>query len=627
MLMVIAFPCSVLCQNIVPNPSFEDYNVCPANISGVAFSPTYSSFPTAKDWINPLQYTSPDYCNVCAVPSSGVHIPEVTFGYQKPRTGNAYAGLILWEESTTPGNLYGFGEYLETKLTTPMVAGKDYCVSFYVSPTITFNLQFNYIAMDEVGIHLSNSQVSQATGSFLPLSYDVRNPSGKYLSDTSSWLKVTGTYKATGGEEWLTLGRFSNGMPASKLSYPATANPTLAYRAYMYIDDIDVHMIKSGDTVTARKDSIYCNSAAMPMHLFTASKDGDFIWSNGAISPDLTVTTDGIYWCRNITDCRVYVDTFIVKQDPNSKLNLGKELVDCTNSPITIQANNKFDSYKWSTGDTGQSIVATTPGVYWLRTTSKCGVQTDTVRVYIQPPTAVPIVRDTFVCQLSPSPVLKDITGTNIQWYTHQLSNIGSPIQPYIYTGAVTDYQYYITQTVGKCESKKVPVKIDVRYQPKHELDDEIAMCRYAPFLIGTNYPGVRYYWSNANRNCCIVPQNEGHFTVTRTNECGSYTDSTIIKFNVCEECIKVPNAFTPDGDGINDKWVVFQTCPISNYFLHIFDRWGNKVFETRDITQFWTGTTEGLYLEAGVYVYYIEYTPDATQINKYLRGTVSVLR
>lgn len=627
MLLLSMYPYIAHCQNLVPNPSFEDYNVCPNGISGIDFSPAYTSFPTLKDWVNPLKYTSPDYCNVCAVPASGVHIPEVAFGYQRPKTGQAYAGIILWEESTTPGNTYSFGEYLETKLTTPMLAGQDYCVSFYVSATVTSNLNFNYMAMDDIGLSFSNSQVSQASGSFLSLPYHLQNAPGNYLTDTAGWIKVNGVYRAKGGEQWLTIGRFNSGMPAHTMITPATPNPSLPYRQYVYIDDVNVYRISQTDTVTGTHDSTYCSITSLPMHLQTANQYGDFTWSTGATTADITVTADGVYWCKNLMDCKVYLDTFIVKNDPNSKLNLGREIVDCNNGPVTIKANHPYTTYKWSTGASSPIITVTTPGIYWLQTTNACGTQADTVRVYIQSPTPKPAAHDTMICQLTKDPLLKDIKGQDLKWYTSKYSPIGSPIQPGIYTKDVNTITYYITQTIGKCESEKVPVNIDIRYTPKHELDAEYQMCVSQPISIGNHYPDVKYYWSTGEQNCCIVPRHEGFYRLVTSNECGTYGDSTQVVFNPCEECLAVPNAFTPDGDDVNDKFGVFETCPISQYHISIYNRWGQRVFESRDVKQQWTGTIEGRYLERGVYVYVIEYTPETTHINKILKGTISLLR
>jgi len=72
------------------------------------------------------------------------------------------------------------------------------------------------------------------------------------------------------------------------------------------------------------------------------------------------------------------------------------------------------------------------------------------------------------------------------------------------------------------------------------------------------------------------------------------------------EFAIKVPTAFTPNGDGQNDSYGIFG-FGFENFTLKIFNRWGEKVFETDDIKSKWDGTYNGKIQELGVFVYYID--------------------
>src|SRR5437868_1394732 len=120
-LISILLPIVVIGQNLVPNSGFENFNQCPTGISGIFYSTTYSSFPSVQDWTNPLINTSPDYLHTCAAASSGVHVPEGTFGHEWPHGGNAYAGINAWQGAKT-GNVWtlDYREYLQTKLLQPL---------------------------------------------------------------------------------------------------------------------------------------------------------------------------------------------------------------------------------------------------------------------------------------------------------------------------------------------------------------------------------------------------------------------------------------------------------------------------------------------------------------------------
>ena len=79
----------------------------------------------------------------------------------------------------------------------------------------------------------------------------------------------------------------------------------------------------------------------------------------------------------------------------------------------------------------------------------------------------------------------------------------------------------------------------------------------------------------------------------------------------ICDDCpcdVFIPNAMTPDGDGLNDLLVVVPSCPISDYNMQIFDRWGKVVFESDHVDKRWNGGSDGYYVQPGIYFYRITY-------------------
>jgi gliding motility-associated-like protein len=82
--------------------------------------------------------------------------------------------------------------------------------------------------------------------------------------------------------------------------------------------------------------------------------------------------------------------------------------------------------------------------------------------------------------------------------------------------------------------------------------------------------------------------------------------DTVLIPVIVKGGVIYVPNAFTPDGDGVNDIFKIYGRG-FKTFRLIIFDRWGEKIFETIDPNSGWDGTYKGKELTPGVYVYYVD--------------------
>ncbi len=99
---------------------------------------------------------------------------------------------------------------------------------------------------------------------------------------------------------------------------------------------------------------------------------------------------------------------------------------------------------------------------------------------------------------------------------------------------------------------------------------------------------------------------------------------------------VYIPNAFTPNGDNINEEFVLqhSESCNFSKYSLKIFDRWGSLVFETDkfDSERGWDGTKNGVKLNKGVYMYRLQgkitpINPSAESSFISRQGTVVLIR
>ena len=97
-------------------------------------------------------------------------------------------------------------------------------------------------------------------------------------------------------------------------------------------------------------------------------------------------------------------------------------------------------------------------------------------------------------------------------------------------------------------------------------------------------------------------------YTVTATTAEGcTAKDDISVKVFIGPE-IYVPNAFTPNNDGLNDVFIV-KGDNVATVHMLIFDRWGEKVFESENADFNWDGTYRGKELNSGVFVYYLKAT------------------
>ncbi|MEQ8908325.1 MAG: PKD domain-containing protein [Vicingaceae bacterium] len=120
--------------------------------------------------------------------------------------------------------------------------------------------------------------------------------------------------------------------------------------------------------------------------------------------------------------------------------------------------------------------------------------------------------------------------------------------------------------------------------------------------------------------------QDTGHFTIQQVVEnqfeCKDTSYKEVFVFDVFE--LNIPNVFTPNNDGINDDFLI-EACGIYEFDLKVFNRNGNKVFESERIANSWDGRINGKKANSGVYYYQLKLLDFRGQYLNY-QGVVSVL-
>ncbi|MEI6489443.1 MAG: T9SS type A sorting domain-containing protein [Bacteroidota bacterium] len=212
-------------QNLVPNYSFEVYDTCPTGGNQIYYATPWFQ-PCIYYYNNTREASSSEYFNSCS--SNFATIPSNNFGYQYAKTGNGYAGIHLHPDTAN------IREYIEVPLLDTLIANKNYCVQFYVSLSDTSNQ-----AVSNFGAYFSRDSLLDSTY-YHAIDYvtpQVENPLTNMLNNKTNWTLISGSFIATGGERFLTLGNFHNNANTNF----QIIMPSLYYAvAYYYIDDISV---------------------------------------------------------------------------------------------------------------------------------------------------------------------------------------------------------------------------------------------------------------------------------------------------------------------------------------------------------------------------------------------------
>ena len=363
-----------------------------------------------------------------------------------------------------------------------------------------------------------------------------------------------------------------------------------------------------------------------------------YFWSPNANSQETETATNlstGNY-IVTVTDangCMSTTTVEIVEPTAMSISNFSVRSVECFGdntgslNPILDGGNTPY-SYNWSNGETTAEITSLFAGDYTLTVTDANGctvVNSETIR---QPENALTATVDSddvncaggFDGQifLFPSggtpPYTYSIDGTEFN---------GSPTQIGLMAG---DYNNVTIRDDKGCEVRLAPLTI---FEPA---GIEVDLGPDTTILFGANiflspqinnaFGNVTYQWlpsDNENLNCydCSVVlvdslDNQQSYEVVVTDENGCTASDLITIFVKKFREIEVPTGFSPNGDGNNDLLLVHGRNGTTVTLFRVFDRWGEMVYEYRnfdinDETIGWDGIFDGVFMNPGVYIWYLE--------------------
>ena len=211
----------------------------------------------------------------------------------------------------------------------------------------------------------------------------------------------------------------------------------------------------------------------------------------------------------------------------------------------------------------------------------------------------------------------KNIPGAVTMQYNRAASGAGS----YWYRLAVAPVQNIAATS---CRTASSPIMITVLDEPQTALFAKAQICTNDSLLLNPG-PFDTYLWQDGSSQPVYIVHKAGVYPVTVTNACGSGRVETTVTERSCE--ILFPTAFTPNKDGKNDIFKGLNLLSTGTFRLQIYNRWGQKVFETADYTKGWDGTLHGEPAATGMYIWYCEMGNLQGSSRKQLKGTVILIR
>ncbi len=131
------------------------------------------------------------------------------------------------------------------------------------------------------------------------------------------------------------------------------------------------------------------------------------------------------------------------------------------------------------------------------------------------------------------------------------------------------------------------------------------------------------YLWSNGATMPDIEELYAGTYELTVTDfmGCTGYQSVTVTKINI--DCINIPTCFTPNGDGFNDTWHIKDAELYPEFFLEVYNRWGQVLYSLNGTYDQWDGNYKGKPLPSETYYFFVRITPESPVI----QGNVTIVR
>lgn len=432
-----------------------------------------------------------------------------------------------------------------------------------------------------------------------------------------------------------------------------------------------------------------CDDVKTPITIEVKDRIGtQVIWNTGDTGNTIGVLQPRFYSATAIFDGCSYTDSVELVEIITDQPKLGSDTFICANQSLILGSGNTSDTILWSTGATSPSITILDTGIYWVKFKNVVCEKYDSIHIGSAIAPLANLISDTFLCEGSSLQLSFQVNDAyNYRWddgvtsdnrafdktgkynmtydyngcsYNHEVIiqavvppinllgygddtstcfnqaltyDFGANPETYVWNNSLNSKTFSTTQPgmvylqiikQGCIFKDSILLNMTQPLENFPSLDTSI--CEGDSIFV--NYSSAdnlaTYLWNDGISDAFRFLKSDGDWLLEIKSICETKTIKNKIKQTDCQG-IYIPDAFSPNGDGMNDSFFVFINEP-KTFNLLIYDRWGALIFSSSDYQVGWDGKYNGKLLPSGIYIYkFSALTFGNKKINR--NGTISIIK
>ncbi|MDX1479187.1 MAG: gliding motility-associated C-terminal domain-containing protein, partial [Saprospiraceae bacterium] len=355
----------------------------------------------------------------------------------------------------------------------------------------------------------------------------------------------------------------------------------------------------------------------------------EYLWSTGDTVRVITVVDPGVYavTVSDPTGC-TGADSVVVTFGGMLAPQITGAQAICPGQQITLSTGT-YAAYSWSTGSQDAAIEITEGGVYGVTVTDDNGC-TGTAAVTVQEtpgPLANIVTTTGTVCHGESLMLTAEGEGT-FTWSSTAMLELISP-DMVILTPTQNTEVLLVAQ--NSCGADSATLEITVAESPVVDAGDDVILQTLDAIQLSAT-GAMSYLWNSDPSLSCLAcadpvanPLQTTTYVVQGVSDEGCTAIDSLTIFVLIDIELDPVTAFTPNGDGVNETFVIRGLGPFKESRLTVFNRWGETVFEALGYSNDWDGTYKGQEVPAGTYLFVL--TVDLFNETRTLKGTVTIIR